>query len=329
VKLPRLTLAMLRRRHGFERAYVADLSSPGSGVDQYAFFTDRIADARPDLVIWQLSIFHFTDRWTARNGAPELVGFVDAGRVRDVLALAYERLGLRLDVILLRQAIVRLGLHATHRDFRRSQLRISSLREQLEEWLNPNRGRRPEQRAIEFRQLQTLLAHVDEVRPDRYSAKGERLQFESTLEGLDSNDVRLDLLRSGIDSLRRRGIDVLGYMNPTNLDNLKRVGVYDEAAIATTLDRIRMAVEESGAHWLDLHALLEDEDFSDGAGHLVDDETHAVPLRVAREVAAAAGAILQDRRGRTGTPPAEPGAGSGTDGAGRMRDAAHGRGDAP
>jgi len=307
--LPQLTRARLRRARGHDRLYLESLAGPGSGIDHYAYFADRIAETRPDVVVWQLALFHFTDRWMAANGAPELVGYVDAERLPDILSLPYERLRLSLSDILLQQGIVRLGLHDAHRKLRKSQLRFARLREPLEEALNPNRGRSPETRAKSQRGRQSMLENLDQTQRNRYSEAGERGHFESTLQGIDPDDLRLRLLRSGIVTLRRQGTQVLVYMNPTNVDHLRALGLYDEAGIARSLAAIRSEVEGAGAHFLDLHDLLGDEDFRDPPGHFVVDDQSTVPLRIADEVAAAVDRILR------GKPPAPPGAGASPDAA--------------
>lgn len=306
--LPQLTRVRLRRTHGYDRLYLESLAGPGSGIDHYAYFADRIAKARPDVVIWQLAFFHFTDRWMDANGAPELVGYVAAERLPEILALPYERLRLSLSDIVLQQGIVRLGFHDAHRKLRKNQLRFARLREPLEEALNPNRGRSPESRARSLRGRQSMLAHVDQTLRNRYSALGERGHFESTLEGLDPDDLRLHLLRSGIATLRRQGIQVLVYMNPTNLDHLRRLGMYDEAGIARTLEVVRSEVERAGGHFLDLHALLADEDFKDPPGHFVVDAESTVPLRIVTQVAAAVDEILRGRAPSTHGPDGTAGA---------------------
>lgn len=306
--LTNLTRLELRRTHGHDEIQLASLAGPGSGVDQYALLADRIADSRPDLVIWQISYFQFTDRWTSMNGAPELVGYVDPERLSEILDLPYERLGMSLSDIILHQGIVRLGLHRVHRRLRKSQMRFARLRPQLEEALNPNKGRSPEARAKTLRARKYLLRHIDQTLRNRYTELGERMHFESSLSGLEPDEVRLQLLRSGISALRREGIEVLVYMNPTNFDHLRNLGIYDERGIAQTLEEIRRVTDETGAHFIDLSELLRDEDFVDAPGHFLVDDENTVPRKVAREVAAAANRIL---RGEAAQPPTSAAASDG------------------
>ena len=294
--LPRLTQIALRRVYDHEKSFVVSLAGAGSGIDQYAWFADRIAREQPDVVIWQLSFFQFTDRWTQKNGAPELVGYVDAGRLPEILALPYARLRLTLADILLHQAIVKSGLHDAHRSLRKRQLRFAHVRDVLEEALNPNRGRSPEKRAATLRGRGYQRRHIDPERRDRYSRHGEIVHFEDTLPGLEQSDPRLGLLRSGIGALRARGTEVLVYLNPANLDNLRRVGVFDEAGIARTVAAVREAAESSGAHFLDLHDMLGDDEFVDPPGHFVVDDYDTVPRRIAAKVAAATSDVLAARK---------------------------------
>jgi hypothetical protein len=305
--LPNLTNTALSQLRGRPWINMINVSAPGAGITQYAFLADHVASFQPDLVIWQLSFFQFTDRWTGSNGAPELVGFVDARRLPEILAMPVERFRLSLADIVLQQGIVRLGLHDVHRSLRESQLRFAHLIELAQDALNPNRGRKPEDRAQLIRGRGYMRRHMDMGHPGRYSANGELVHFGRTLHGLEPDDAKVRLLRSGIEALVDRGVDVLVYLNPTNLDNLRRTGVYDEAGLERTVDVIREAVEASGGHFVTLHTLLHDADFKDAAGHFHEDEIQAVPRAVTTEIARAALPILlererEERSGRGGRP---------------------------
>ncbi len=295
--LPQLTALQLDRMYGRPAIEMVNASAPGAGILQYAFLADRIAAYEPDLVIWQLSFFQFTDRWTAKNGAPELVGFVDAARLPEILAMPIEAFRLSLSDLLLQQAIVRLGLHDLHLRVRTSQLRFAHLIDLAEDALNPNRGRKPEARAQAMRGRKYMKRHqLKGSELARYSAYGERVHFETTLDGLDPAHPKLALLGSGIRALRARGVDVLVYLNPANVEHLRKVGVLDEAGLHRTVDAIEATVSSSGAHFLDLHELLADEHFRDRAGHFVEDEIQTIPRRVTKEVAKAAREILIERK---------------------------------
>jgi len=293
--LPYLTGAHLSQMRG--RPWIKTLSAaaPGSGIVQYGFLADHVASYEPDLVIWQLSFFQFTDRWTARNGAPELVGFVHSERLPEIIAMPVQRYRLSLSDILLQQGIVRLGLHDAHGWLRESQMRFAHMIDLAEDALNPNRGRKPEARAQTLRGRGYMRRHMDMTLSKRYSAHGERVHFGRTLEGLDPDDAKLQLLRSGIRALTGDGIDVLVYLNPTNVDHLRHTGVSYEAGLQRTVNEIRRAAEESGAHFLDLHEMLEDPDFDDAAGHFLEDEIQTVPQRVSARIAEAALPILLER----------------------------------
>lgn len=294
--LPTLTkkhLNTLRQRQWVE---VANAAAPGGGITQVAFLADEVADFEPDLVIWQLSFFQFTDRWTSRNGAPELVGFVHAARLPELLMMPFQKFRLSLSDILLQQTIVRLGVHDVHRWLRESQLRFGHVRGFVEDALNPNHGRKPEARAQLIRGRGYMRRHVDMSVGNRYSAYGEQVHFGRTLDGLEPDDPKLQLLASGIRAFTRDGVDVLVYLNPTNLERIKSVGVFNEEGIATTVDAIRNVVEASGAHFLDMHDMLVDDAFADAAGHFRDDEARPVPRVVTTRVAEAVLPIIKARR---------------------------------
>jgi len=294
--LPTLTkkhLNTLRKRPWVE---VANAAAPGGGITQVAFLADEVAAFEPDLVIWQLSFFQFTDRWTNRNGAPELVGFVHAERLPEILAMPFQKFRLSLSDILLQQAIVRLGLHDVHRSLRESQLRFGHMRALVEDALNPNRGRKPEARAQLRRGRGYMRRHIDASVANRYSAHGERVHFGRALDGLEPDDPKIQLLASGIRAFKDEGVDVLVYLNPTNLEHVRNVGVLDDEGIAKTVATIRNTVEANGAHFLDMHGMLGDQAFADAAGHFRDDDEKPVPRIVTTRVAEAMLPILKARR---------------------------------
>jgi hypothetical protein len=307
--LPRLTAMQLNQRRGRPWVRMLNVSAPGAGIVQYGFLADHVASFEPDLVIWQLSYFQLTERWTTRNGAPELVGFVAGSRLPEIILLPVEHYGLSLADILLQQAIVRLGLHDLHAWMRQGQLRFGHVIERAEDVLNPNRGRKPEARARRQRGRRYMLRHMDMELRKRYSAYGERVHFGATLDGLDDDHPKLALLRSGLRALTGRGIDVLVYLNPTNLDHLEATGAGGGEGLRRTTRAIERVVAESGAHFLDLTRLLDDADFADAAGHFVEDDEQTVPLRITARIAEAAWAILLERERAPSGEPATPRAG--------------------
>lgn len=304
--LPEMTERQLTRLRGERWVRVVNASAAGAGVTQYAFLSDRVASRAPDVIIWQISFFQLTDRWTGHNGAPELVGFVDLVRLPALLTMPFERFRLSLADILLQQTIVRSGLHDLHRFVRTHQIRFAYIRDLAEDALNPNRGLKPEERAQKMRGRGYLRRHIEPGVRARYSAYGEHVHFGPTLHGLDDDDALLQLLGWGIRPFTERGTDVLVYLNPTNLENLKRVGVYDEAGIKRTVEAIRRTVEANGGHFLDLHDTLSDEAFKDAPGHFAENEARDVPRLVVARIAEALLPILKARREFDGTPDVGP-----------------------
>lgn len=296
--LPILMAQSLNLSKRFPWVKVASVAAPGSGITQNGFLADHIAETRPDVVIWQLSYFQFTDRWTSQNGTPELVGFVHAERLPEILMMPLERFKLSLSDVLLQQAIVRLDLHWVHRRIRKTQLRFGRMRETVEEALNNNTGRRPEKRAQTMRGTGYMRRHFGPVIRNRYSIDGERMHFGETLAGIEPDHAKLRLFRSSVARLVDAGSDVIVYMNPTNFDHLRAIGLEHEAALDLVLQEIERSATESGARFLDLTELLRDEDYEDAAGHFIEDEDQTVPRRVANAIAEEAKPILEARRAR-------------------------------
>ena len=73
-------------------------------------------------------------------------------------------------------------------------------------------------------------------------------------------------------------------MNPTNIDNLERVGVYDPESFGQTIQAVREVSGACDVKLVDLHDLLPDAGFRDPAGHFSTDDEVDGPLLVAREL---------------------------------------------
>jgi hypothetical protein len=61
-------------------------------------------------------------------------------------------------------------------------------------------------------------------------------------------------------------------IQPTNVANLRKLGVYDEASVDVSVGRLREVAERQGSAFLDLHDLLPGRSFSDEADHLFHDD---------------------------------------------------------
>lgn len=79
----------------------------------------------------------------------------------------------------------------------------------------------------------------------------------------------------------------LVYVVPVNVEHLQQVGPDSRHGLERTAETLRHIVEEEGAEFLDLHALLPDAGFRDPPGHFTYDGEIDGPMLVAQRIAAA------------------------------------------
>ena len=121
----------------------------------------------------------------------------------------------------------------------------------------------------------------------RTDAAGMRMLFGEALDGADPDHPVLQMIEGMVGVLRDRGIAVVVYVNPMNLEWLEHIGLDDHSGLRQTIAVLRTLVEAHGAQLVDLHAMLPDEAFRDAAGHMEPTPPHHAARRIAAEVAGA------------------------------------------
>jgi len=256
--------------------------------DQY-FVADLIAEAPPDLLVIN---FHLPTISTHRRVdfvRPPLAGALSPRRIPEALGMPLNEFGMTADRMLLYVAIVQLGAFDTWKWLIAEQTRIARGRAELELWLGrrfspmPRSGAAPEE-AWELLLQAARTQGSLEKGGRRYTASGEEHHFGPALQGVSADHETLQAVAKTLAAYRRAGIDVILYVNPTNIDNLKRVGVHDAEGLARTLASLEELAQANGAGFVDLHDLLPDAGFRDAAGHFSTGEIDG-PRRVAEALA--------------------------------------------
>jgi hypothetical protein len=283
-----LELEVARRLRGRPPVRIWNLGLAGTGVFDYYFMADVIAAMEPQLVIIEFDLSSTSRRFRSAFSRPELAGWMEPGRFFESILLPLNWVGLTFDRLLLYSAIVRLGGFDAWSHFSEEQTRVEVARRALDKKLafrvGVKRNRTPEeiyrQRKFYWKTRETNITGTG-----RYTAKATRLHYGPLLDGLRSDDPNLVMLSAAIKTFRSRGIDVLVYSNPINIDHIQKMGLLDPEKLAISLDHVEQAVRGSGATYLDLHDAFSDDAFRDQPGHFAFEGEFNGPAELARLLA--------------------------------------------
>ena len=265
---------------------VTNLAFLGLGPTAYYFFADRIAASKPDLVIWQVSLTHASERWRRNLLRPQLAGWAAPARIPSALTLPLDAIGLTVDELLFYALIVQAGQAERWQDWLINLSRVDKARGSFDAWLSDSTESGPEKTFAVASALTQLKDLSHSERPDRYSDLGEIDHFGSVLEGIDTDHATLRFIAAAVHVFSDAGIPTLVYLNPINLEHLDAVGVLDKSALERSVEAYRSSVLDSGGLFLDYHDIFPDSHFSDMAGHFRrDDEIEAHAL-LAEKIAA-------------------------------------------
>jgi hypothetical protein len=261
-----------------ERAIdVHSLGMSGTGPFDYYFLSDRIAHARPDLVVVALNLDHFSPSWLGAYSRPQLSGLIAPAHLPDALALPLHLTGLTTDRLLFYNAIVAANGYEPWYWLTLRQAQVGRARERLERWL----GGSPDHRAHapasstaeEFFRDAANSATVARLftGPDiyRYRAEGLVEHYASTLGGATPAHPTLRVLAATLRNLAATGVDTLVYLVPADVAYMQERGVFDAAGLAQTVAATEQVVAAAGGTFVDLHDALPTSAFRDAPGHLV------------------------------------------------------------
>jgi len=245
---------------------VASLGMSGSGPFDYYCLADRIAVARPDVVVVSLNLDHFSDAWRSAYSRPQLAGWIAPGRIPDALGLPFHWIGLTTDRLLAYVVVVQAGASDTWYRLGLRQAQVGRARGRFESWLQGDDP--PEERFREAADARTIARVFSGPDLRHYRRAGLLEHYRSTLDGIPPDHPVLEALTGTLRRLRAGGARVLVYLAPLEVTWLEEQGVLGEDGFRTTVARVRAAVEGSGGAFADLHDALPADSFRDAPGHL-------------------------------------------------------------
>lgn len=270
--------------HGQGRVRVHSVAAPGMGAFEYYFLADLIAAAEPDLVILPFNLGSLADAWRGTFARPQLSGFIEPARLPQAMGLPLDWVGVTTDRLLSFVIVVRSGGFEPWRQLSAQQARLGSARVLLARTLGSRFGNADERFSREsFLHLKNQMV-VNETQ--RLTRSGVESRFGKALEGVRPDEPSLEVLAAAIHVFRGRGIPVLVYTNPTNVEHIASVIPSAPRGLALTLASIEVVAREAGARFVDLHDLLPNRGFRDFAGHLaVSGRVPDGPLHLAGKLA--------------------------------------------
>ncbi len=269
--IPSLLQAELRGSSpGFAGATVAEWAFPGGRLFHYYCLLFEAEKHSPALVVipinWR-SIGPQSAKWSESFAFPELSALVPLG----------ER-GNASGAFIMQMECISPSRQRFYR-VRRPLLYVSGLRI----WLQSAAGMRTET-APPAELLDLLPAGKRLIA--RYSDK--RL-FTQYANDIPADDPQLRALRSIVEAAGRRNLNLLFYVTPIHLDEMRNREVFDDGSFRESLGRILTAARSEAAVCLDLSALLREDDFIDNYEHYTAEGNRQIAAALAEK----AGEILK------------------------------------
>lgn len=287
VSMPEWMKRELAARQGPKQTGIHVLAFPAWGTPPEYSMVDDIANTRPDLLVLELNLRLLGPAPLGIVSYPELSGHIANDRLLEAAFLPLAHAGLTLSRMLFYRAIVLAKQEQRFEEVLTRQATLLDARTALEQWLDEKtktevyaQRRLAWGYALSARFLARGTTRSRDSRSHAYEALGD------VIDGIAEDHPRLVVLRAMLRDFKKRGVPVLVWASPINLDHLKRLGFRFEG-IDRSISTIRKSVEESGARFVDLHALLRDEDFTDAGDHYVREGSPSGAERVGQELGVA------------------------------------------
>jgi hypothetical protein len=276
------------------RFEIVSLAYPGMGSIEYFSLAETILAVHPDRLIISFNVASMSpvarDFWARR----ELVGWIPPRRLGDALRLPLLWWDVTLDRLLLYMSLVQLDLGEWWYAYRWEQLRaghaISALRRRLQGIESP---------LLDGMPLRPTARHPSFE--NRFTEPFVRQNLGDAANGAGLDHPVLQMLAAAIDTFRSRGVEVLLYVTPTNVEHQERVGIDTRGGLAVTVASVRELARCHGAAFVDLHRMFPDAAFRDPGEHLTYEGAINGPKMIAERLADALRA-----GGREALPAAKP-----------------------
>jgi hypothetical protein len=114
------------------------------------------------------------------------------------------------------------------------------------------------------------------------------------ISGIGRDDPVLKILGALLRFYRERGVEVIVFANPINLEHFQSLGIMQQSRLPESMAAIGEVVEASGARFADLHDRLPDAAFRDHLGHFTTEAPVNGTSMLAEMLADEVRAALQD-----------------------------------
>lgn len=264
----RLQQALDARAPGADGIHVVSLAMSGTGPFDHYFLVDRIAEARPDLVVIALNLDHFSKAWKGAYSRPQLAALIEPSRLVEALRLPLHWTGLTTDRLLFYLGVGQAGGYDPFYWLSLRQAQAGRARARFESWLQGGGEHTPEQGFRDRADERTIARLFTGPDIRHYRRAGLVQHYADTLAGLEPDHPVVRVLAATVSHLRAHDVEVLVFLAPVEVSWLASQGVLDREGLARTIAVVKQAVEAHGGRFADLHDRLPAEAFRDAPGHL-------------------------------------------------------------
>lgn len=273
---------------------VDSLAALGMSPLEYYPVAGRIAETRPDAAVLAFNLQWLSQRWRDSLARPEMLALLRPRELPQAIREPLYWWGITFDRLLLYVTLWQAGAVDAWHAYRSDQVRtgngLDALRGATQRiW----EGLPADSKVTGMPPLPLSLA---ERRPDRLNAKVLRELYTPALDGVEADHPAFQLLAVILGQFADKGIPILVYLTPANIEWMRTIGILDERGLARTIRTLRGICDTHGAALLDLHALLPDAGFRDGGGHFAAGDQQDGPLLVAERVAPVVQSLLLPAR---------------------------------
>jgi hypothetical protein len=261
----RIGVAMRQYGKRARRANLIPMCVPGLGPSGMYFVSERIIAAHPDRVVLALNLRGFNTESMHAFGYAEVAGGMTPEQFLTSLRLPLFSVGLTLDRLLLYKGLFALDVVPQWVELRQLQGRLFNAHEPFARWLEAQLGSKPTA-DMQFDLGIARLMRSQIPDKDRQSRQMAERGLGPVLNGLGGDADNLRFLGAALERFRAAGIPTLVYVEPTNLEHLRSLGLSVDR-VQDSITAIANTVKQGGALLADFHALFPDAAFRDPGDH--------------------------------------------------------------